>query len=72
MRAVLNIEKLTVRFDKELILKDIDLQVEENDWYMILGPNGVGKTTLSHAVAGQIDTRVYFLRDKISKNFSQG
>lgn len=66
---MLNIEKLTVRFDKELILKDIDLQVEENDWYMILGPNGVGKTTLSHAVAGQIDYQgsIFFQGQNIEK-----
>lgn len=49
------IENLSVSFEQKPILNKVNLEVEENQWYMILGPNGVGKTTLVNAVAGQID-----------------
>lgn len=63
------IENLNVSFDQKPILKDIDLQVEENNWYMILGPNGVGKTTLANAISGQIDYQgsIFFQGQSIEK-----
>lgn len=63
------IENLSVAFEQRPILDQINLEIEENQWYMVLGPNGVGKTTLANAVAGQIDYEgaVFFQGRNIKK-----
>jgi lantibiotic transport system ATP-binding protein len=49
----LETEKLTHRFsDKEIVLRDIGLQVPRGAIYGFLGPNGAGKTTTLRLVLG--------------------
>jgi len=49
---VLEVKKLSVRADKHLILKDVDLSVGEKDIIVLFGPNGSGKSTLVKAILG--------------------
>lgn len=49
----LETNKLTHRFsEKEMVLNNINLQVEEGSIYGFLGPNGAGKTTTLRLVLG--------------------
>jgi len=50
--ALLSIRNLAKRFGKNLMLKDISLQVAEGEFLTILGESGSGKTTLLRIIAG--------------------
>lgn len=54
MEALIKIENLTLGYDKEPVLKEINLEIYENDFLGVIGPNGGGKTTLLKAVLGLI------------------
>ena len=42
----LKLEKLNVKIDDKLILKDFDLEIKTGEIHIIMGPNGAGKSTL--------------------------
>ncbi|MBQ8681316.1 MAG: Fe-S cluster assembly ATPase SufC [Bacilli bacterium] len=48
----LEIKDLAVEIDKKLILDKFNLDVEEGSIHVIMGPNGVGKSTLSRVIMG--------------------
>jgi len=50
-------ESVTVSYGKEDILKDLTFTVDEDDFVVIFGPNGVGKTTLARALLGILPPR---------------
>ena len=45
-KTVLNIKNLFFSYEKELVLEDINLNIEQKDFMAIIGPNGGGKSTL--------------------------
>lgn len=49
---IVDIERKTVQFGKKTLLKDIHFEVEHNDFVLILGGSGAGKTTLVRAILG--------------------
>lgn len=51
MKAI-EIEKVSFRYDKQSILEDISLCVDEHDFMAIIGPNGGGKSTLLKLILG--------------------
>lgn len=54
MAILFKIEALTAGYGTELVLKDIELTVNQNDFIGVIGPNGGGKTTLLKVILGQI------------------
>ena len=48
----LNITNLTFAYHKDNILEDINLEVKQNDFIAIIGPNGGGKSTLLKLILG--------------------
>ncbi|MDD3096004.1 MAG: ATP-binding cassette domain-containing protein [Candidatus Neomarinimicrobiota bacterium] len=51
--SLISVENLNFSFDrKHAILLDINLHVYENDYLVIMGPNGGGKTTLLKCMLG--------------------
>ena len=45
-KEVLEFKNISKSYDGEVVLNDISLMVEKNDKIALIGPNGVGKTTL--------------------------
>ena len=54
MAPLINLKNVTVAYDKEPILENINLEIFENDFIGVIGPNGGGKTTLLKAILGLI------------------
>ena len=48
----LEIKNLNVKVENKEILKNFNLNIEEGKIHVIMGPNGVGKSTLSHVIMG--------------------
>ena len=48
----ISIQKLFFKYEKELVLENINLEVKEKDFLTILGPNGGGKSTLLKLILG--------------------
>jgi len=49
---MLSIKNLTVKAEKETILKDINLEIENGEEVVLFGPNGCGKSTLFKVIMG--------------------
>jgi|YelNatPaOPRAMG01_1025707.scaffolds.fasta_scaffold01631_22 zinc transport system ATP-binding protein len=52
MNKIIEIENLFFSYNGETILEDINLSIEEGDFWGIIGPNGAGKTTLLKIIVG--------------------
>jgi ABC-2 type transport system ATP-binding protein len=52
--AALEVRNLTARYATADVLADVSLRVQAGEWFCILGPNGVGKSTLLQCVAGRM------------------
>jgi ABC-2 type transport system ATP-binding protein len=51
---VLDIRDLHARYGKAEVLRGVTLQIRTGQWFCLLGPNGVGKSTLLHCVASRL------------------
>ena len=51
-------QDVTVKYDRTVILKDLNWAVQSGENWVILGPNGCGKTTLLNLVTGD-NTQAY-------------
>lgn len=51
---LIEIKNLSLGYDKDVIIKHLDLNIEENDFICIVGPNGSGKSTLVKGILGLI------------------
>lgn len=49
---MLNIKNLSVRVEEKQILNDFNIDIEPHTIHVIMGPNGVGKSTLSKVIMG--------------------
>jgi ABC-2 type transport system ATP-binding protein len=51
---VLDIRDVHARYGKAEVLRGVTLQIRTGQWFCLLGPNGVGKSTLLHCVAARL------------------
>ena len=51
---IVNIENANVRKQGRYILKDVNLQIHDDDNIAIIGPNGCGKSTLLNVIAREV------------------
>lgn len=52
---VLEVKNVHARYVEHDVLSGVSLQVPRGQWFCLLGPNGVGKSTLLHCIAGRLD-----------------
>ena len=50
--ALLQLEKVTIRFGGLTAVSDLDLQIGEHELVGLIGPNGAGKTTVFNLITG--------------------
>ena len=54
---MIRLENVTVKFDKQVVIKDMSFTFEASRIYAITGASGIGKTTLLNAIAGLVPVR---------------
>lgn len=54
MEPLIKIKSLTVALNSKIVLENVTLDISENDFIGIIGPNGGGKTTLLKSILGLI------------------
>lgn len=54
---LVEIDHLTAGYNGEIILNDINLRIEKEDFIGLIGPNGGGKTTLLKTILGLIEPK---------------
>ena len=52
MSPLLTVDKITCRYDRTLVFRELSLSVEDGSIACLLGPSGCGKTTALRAIAG--------------------
>ena len=50
----LEVAGLHASYAKQSVLKGIDIRIAAGEWFCLLGPNGVGKSTLLHCLATRL------------------
>ncbi len=53
-RLALEIENLSNGYDNELLFRDINMMAEVGERIAVIGPNGIGKTTLLRTLTGEM------------------
>src|SRR6056297_1959999 len=53
---ILRLEGVSVGYDDKVVLRDLELRIDQDDRIALLGRNGEGKSTLSKLLAGKLDT----------------
>lgn len=72
--SIVSIKNLSFSYDKQIVLENIDLNIEDKDFLAIIGPNGGGKSTLLKLILGmnKIQQGVIKVLNEIpSKNLSK-
>ena len=52
MGNIINIKNINVSYGKNHVLKNVNIDIQEKDFFTFLGPSGCGKTTLLRLIAG--------------------
>ena len=72
--STIEIKNLTFSYDKQVVLENINLTVEDKDFLAIIGPNGGGKSTLIKTILGINEVKqgtISILGDEPSLNLSK-
>jgi len=55
MSALIELKDITKEFNGQVVLRGIDLTIEQNEFVTLLGPSGCGKTTTLRIIGGFVD-----------------
>lgn len=55
IRDGIRVEHVSMRYDREAVLVDVDLEIPQGSFCAILGPSGVGKSTLADLIVRYLD-----------------
>lgn len=74
-KIILELCDVGIAYNDEWILSDLNLEINEEEFISIVGPSGVGKSTLLHGLAGLLPfdrghARVYGQVENTSSHFS--
>ena len=51
---IIEVNKLSLGYEKKVVLNNINFKLEEGDFLCVVGPNGSGKSTLIKGILGLI------------------
>ena len=54
-KSILKLDKISMFYNKRQILNSLDLEINQQEILGMLGPNGVGKSTIFHIITGLKD-----------------
>ena len=54
MSSIISIENISKKYKKQFALKDVNIEIEKKDIYVLIGKNGAGKSTLLKSLVGMI------------------
>lgn len=52
--ALIELKNVTYQVGDEQVLKEVNLKLEEGDWFTLTGPSGCGKSTILRLIADLI------------------
>lgn len=61
-RDVLEVERISKSYGEKHVLKDVSLRVRRGERVAVIGPNGIGKSTLLKILAGRLDANAGSVR----------
>jgi zinc transport system ATP-binding protein len=61
-QPLIEIKNLYANYDGEIVLENINLTIQKNDFIGLIGPNGGGKTTLLKIILGLLEPKNGFIR----------
>jgi len=50
--ASIRLEKVQKKFDDVVVIKELDMTINDGEFFTFLGPSGCGKSTILHLIAG--------------------
>ena len=53
-QAVINFQKVSITFGKRIVLDEINFKINQGEIFGMLGPNGVGKSTIFNLITGLV------------------
>ena len=65
-KSILKLQNITLSFQKRQILENISFEINQGEIFGMLGPNGVGKSTIFNLITGLIkpDNGEIFIKDE--------
>ena len=57
INSIIEFENISLAYGNRLILENINFKINEGQIYGMLGPNGVGKSTIFNLITGLISPR---------------
>ena len=70
---MIKIKNLTLSFGNRRILSNLTLQLPKSGLFSLIGPNGVGKSTLLHCLVGSITnySGTIYIGGNLKQNYSK-
>ena len=67
---LIELKNLSLGYDNNIVLRNINMTIEENDFICIVGPNGAGKSTLVKGILGLIKPKTgKVIYNNLKQNF---